>query len=71
VLDEHRFGYDGRAPPGPASRATVAARCRKRTARLHTAQSDKIAPRARISNESWNSPWTGSDELRTLGVDVP
>src|SRR5207244_1336548 len=28
-----------RAPPGPASRATVASRCRKRTARSRTAQS--------------------------------
>jgi hypothetical protein len=47
-----------RTPPGPASRATVANRCRKRTARSRTAPSYKIAARARISNEFWNSPWT-------------
>src|SRR5262245_29572398 len=55
-----------RAPPGPASRETVATRCRKRTARSRTAQSYKIAARARVSNEFWNSPWTRRDRLGGL-----
>jgi hypothetical protein len=38
VLDEHGFG-DQRAPPRPASRATVASRCRRRTVRSRTARS--------------------------------
>jgi hypothetical protein len=39
VLDEHGFGHHERASPGPASRATVASRCRNGTARSRTAGS--------------------------------
>src|SRR5712691_3377114 len=48
-----------RAPPGPASRATVANRCRKRTARSRTAHPSKIATPQKC-NEFTNSPCTWS-----------
>jgi hypothetical protein len=39
LFDEHGFGHHGTGDAGPASRATVASRCRNRTARSRTAQS--------------------------------
>jgi hypothetical protein len=40
-----------RAPPGPASRATVTSRCRKRTARSRTLNPSEIAIRAANARE--------------------
>jgi hypothetical protein len=49
-----------RAPPGPASRATVASRCRNRTAKSRTAQSDQDRDFVRNAHEFCNSPRTRS-----------
>ena len=48
-----------RAPPGPASRATVASRCRNRTARSRTAGSYQYRDTGKNAREIWNSPCTG------------
>ncbi len=47
-----------RAPPGPASRATVASRCRNRTARSRTAESYQDRDFVKNAHESCNSPST-------------
>lgn len=49
-----------RAPPGPASRATVVNRCRYRTARSCTAGSYLDRDAGKNAPEFWNSPCTGS-----------
>jgi hypothetical protein len=49
-----------RAPPGPASRATVAKRCRTRTARSRTAHASKIATPGNARGFSHNGT-TGSN----------
>ena len=55
-----------RAPPGPAKRAAVASRCRKRTARSRTPQSYQASPNPKKRPRICNSPRTAS----AAGVSV-
>jgi hypothetical protein len=48
-----------RAPPGPASRATGASRCRNSTARSRTAGCYQDRDTVKNAREFWNSPCTG------------
>jgi hypothetical protein len=50
-----------RAPPGRASRATVASRCRTRTARARTARCYQVRDNLEECSGIWNSPRTGGE----------
>ena len=57
-----------RAPPGPASRATVTNRCRNRTARSRTAASYQDRDTNKECSGIWNSPWTAERPLQFPAV---
>src|SRR5439155_27208999 len=60
-----------RAPPGPANRATVASRCKKRTARSRTAPSYQDHDILKNAHEFSDSPRTGTRRRYTSSKILP